>query len=74
MTDDTILSLFDDVADVLSYLQQELSCITTSDTGSDPTSHIQREVKRLRDRIAAPTTRRTSTPKPRRLSTPTKKE
>lgn len=43
-----ILSLFDIVADILNRLQSELSAITTSDTGSDPTKHIRDSITELR--------------------------
>lgn len=51
MSDETILGLFDDVSRILERLQSTLSCLTTSDTGSDPTEDIQDAIKDLRDTL-----------------------
>jgi hypothetical protein len=71
MSDETILDLFDDVCDILQSLQCELSCITTSDTGSDPTVHIRRGIDDLRKKIAD---KRTSDPNQHPASIQHKKE
>jgi hypothetical protein len=51
MSDETILDLFDDVCGILGSLQSQLSCITTSDTGSDPTEYIEDGINNLRARL-----------------------
>jgi len=48
----TTLNLLDDIASLLSSLQCELSCITSTDTGCDPTAHIRDGIKELRAKIS----------------------
>jgi hypothetical protein len=75
MSDETILDLFDDVCGILDGLQSQLSCITTSDTGNDPTEYIDDGIKDLRARLADLTAdKRTSGPNPKPASIQHKKE
>ena len=68
MSDETILDLLDDVCAILDGLRSKLSCLMTSDTGEDPTSHIEDLVDNLRTKITEQTS--TALPQPETLPTP----
>jgi hypothetical protein len=75
MSDEIILDLFDDVCHILNRLRSELSCIQTSDTGSDPNSDTEESIDELREKIAdLRANERTSGPNPQPSSIQHKKE